>query len=256
MSFQENVFNSVSASTIRTWRGTRTGTQFRQPEKLPVLYDREGCPECRLVREGLTELDLDARIRPCPEGGQRFTAEMQEAAGGSEEVRPPLLQDPNTGAVHHGARAILEYLFATYRKKPVPAALRPVRRNLVASRLASRVRGNRGLEARNVKRKPAEMELYSFESSPYSRIVRERLCEMEVPYILRNLGKQQMADMGPPNFRFQLRRTYTPLPDTKRARFYDEHGEVQVPYLIDPKQGTAMFESRDILRYLDERYCQ
>ena len=36
------------------------------------LYDIENGPHCRLVREVLTELDLDAEIYPCPKQGKRF----------------------------------------------------------------------------------------------------------------------------------------------------------------------------------------
>ena len=32
-------------------------------------------------------------------------------------------------------------------------------------------------------------------------------------------------------------------------------GHVQVPYLIDPNTGTEMFESADIIRYLEQTYA-
>ena len=31
-------------------------------------------------------------------------------------------------------------------------------------------------------------------------------------------------------------------------------GKMQVPYLVDPNAGTEMFESADILAYLEETY--
>ena len=103
-------------------------------------------------------------------------------------------------------------------------------------------------------REPQQLlELYSFESSPFSRPVRERLCELELPYLLVNLGKQQKSDMGPANLRFTLK-PYQPIANSKRDAFFTQHGNVQVPYLVDPNTQTELFESLDILRYLDKTY--
>ena len=35
-----------------------------------------------------------------------------------------------------------------------------------------------------------------------------------------------------------------------------ETGRLQVPYLIDPNTDTRLYESADILRYLNETYAQ
>ena len=89
------VSSSVLASQLRGWRGTaayRPAT--KQPAQLLELYEYEGCPYCRLVRETLTELDLDARIYPCPKGGTRFRPKVKEL-GGKQQF--PYLVDPNTG---------------------------------------------------------------------------------------------------------------------------------------------------------------
>ena len=83
--------------------------------------------------------------------------------------------------------------------------------------------------------------------------MRERLCEYEIPYKLINLGKQQWSDMGPAKARFTLGE-YCPLPNTKRDEFFQIHGDVQVPYLIDPNTGRELFESNEIVTYLDQNY--
>jgi glutathione S-transferase len=31
-------------------------------------------------------------------------------------------------------------------------------------------------------------------------------------------------------------------------------GKIQIPYLVDPNTGVEMYESRDIVRYLDAHY--
>ncbi len=125
---------------------------------------------------------------------------------------------------------------------------------MIKSRLATVVRGSKGLEAKPSRPTDHDMTLYSFESSPYSRMVRERLCELEVPYKLVNLGKQQRADVGPATFRLHLGE-YKPLPNTKRSTMLAEVGNVQVPYLIDPNLEAELFESADILQYLNQNYA-
>ena len=77
MGHSVDVLTSVLASTVRSWRGTSTKRKTPEPEKLLTLYDREGCPDCRFVREALTELNLDVNIIPCPEGNKEATAELK-----------------------------------------------------------------------------------------------------------------------------------------------------------------------------------
>jgi glutathione S-transferase len=77
------------------------------------------------------------------------------------------------------------------------------------------------------------LELWSYEASPYSRLVREALCELELPYLLHNVAK------GSP----------------RRADFVARSGKMMVPYLADPNTGRELFESADIVRYLNETYA-
>lgn len=119
--------------------------------------------------------------------------------------------------------------------------------------MAAGARGIRGLRARPSRRAPDLLELYSFESSPYARLVRERLCELEVPYILRNMGKEQLADVGTPGIRLS-RGPYRPIAGGKRARLLERGGKVQIPYLVDSNTGAALYESREILDYLEGQY--
>ena len=78
------------------------------------------------------------------------------------------------------------------------------------------------------------LELYSFEASPFSRIAREALSSLELPYWLHNVGRGS----------------------EKRPAFAERAGKVMVPYLVDPNTGTAMFESADIVRYLQATYAE
>jgi glutathione S-transferase len=239
--------------TLNGWRGTQAFAPARQQPAKPLeLYDIESCPYCRLVRETLTELDLDVMIYPCPRGGRRFRPRAR-TLGGKELF--PFLVDPNTGARLYESADIIEYLGRTYQRR-VPGTRGLARRvKLAGSYTMSALRAGRGLKARASKAPAQPLELFSFESSPYSRPVRERLCELEIPYLLRNTGKGAWTDMGPASFRDKL---FKAPKDTGRNRklLVERTGRVQVPYLIDPNTGTEMFESAEILRYLKQTYAE
>jgi len=246
-----NVSASLLASQLRGWRGTAAFRPAKkQPEKPLELYDIEPSPYCRLVREALTELDLDVLIHPCPAGGRRFRPQAEQL-GGKQQF--PFLVDPNTGTQLYESADIIDYLRRTYEGRVrVQKGLR--RRLAIGSGIAaSLTRGLRGLKARPSKAPEQPLELFSFESSPFSRLVREVLCELEIPYLLRNTGKGRWTDMGAASVRDKLHKAQK---DTTRNRkvLLERTGHVQVPYLIDPNTGTEMFESADIIRYLRQTY--
>ncbi|UZE95989.1 glutathione S-transferase N-terminal domain-containing protein [Alkalimarinus alittae] len=245
-----NIITSTLASSIRSWRGTSASKTSQAPAKTLMLFDREGCPRCRFVREALTELNLDVVIMPCPKGGKKIGQLKQET--GYSEV--PILIDENTHQKIQGAEAAVNYLFEEYRGKRPPKQLIANTLNQFASSMATGIRFSAGMLAKPSKGAEKKLTLYSFESSPFSRPVRELLCELELPYLLVTLGKQQKSDMGPANFRF-TRKPYKPLANSKRDAFFKVHGNVQVPYLVDPNTQVALFESADILQYLNKTYA-
>lgn len=248
-----NVLNSCYASTLRKWRGSMSRPYTTAyPAQLLELYDRETHPECRLVREALTELDLDALIYPCPEGGERYADKLLAISGGSEI---PFLFDPNSNTKLTGGQAISEHLFNAYAQRPTPAALQVQGANLLQSEKATALRKDAGLQKQPSKPAQQLLTLYSFESSPFSRLVREKLCELELAYTLINLSKQKVSDVGPAALHLSWGK-YKPLENTKRAEFHAQHGNVQVPYLVDPNTQTSLFESKDILQYLDKTYAE
>lgn len=256
MSLKTEVYLNLLAGSLRGWRGTQAFAPARlQPAQPLKLYDIEASPYCRLVREALTELDLDALILPCPLGGTRFRPEA-ERLGGKQQF--PLLVDDNTGVCLYESADIVDYLGKTYgRRVRGHGVLRPL--SVLSSYLASATQwrlkaGVRGLKASPSKAPSQPLELFSFEASPFSKPVRARLCELELPYLLRNAGKGAWKDMGPPSFRDRLFKGE--MGTSRNRRWLAEHtGKVQVPYLIDPNTGTAMYESRHILRYLNQNYA-
>jgi glutathione S-transferase len=246
-----DVLNSTLTSSLRFWRGTNAGTAAtKQPTRPLQLYEFEACPYCRLVREALTELDLDALIYPAPHGGTRFRPKVAEL-GGKRQF--PYLVDPNRGgASMYESADIIRYLYQRYGGRSPPSRLlRPL--DVSTSVLAGILRLGAGSQARPSKAPKQPLELFSFESSPYSRRVRELLCELELPYLLRSTGKARWQDLGPPGLRATV---FPDLPVEGRTRkeLLQRAGKVQVPWLVDPNTGTEMFESDAVRAYLLKTY--
>ncbi len=245
------ILESVATSTLTAWRGCMVVKAAEQPEKPLILYDMEACPYCRRVREALTALHLDVEIRPCPKGGRRFRPEA-EATGGKQLF--PLLVDQNTGKVLYESADIVEYLFREYGGRPVPKAYQAKGYQQVLGSAASAASLLRGLRAKSARTPEQPLHLWSFEGSPYSRPVRELLCELEIPYTLHNIGKEHWSEAGPAKQRIKPG-PYRPIPGGKRDGFFQKYGRVQVPYLEDPNTGEALFESARILDYLNRQYA-
>jgi glutathione S-transferase len=224
-----DVTTSFAASVARLGLGQRVGALGKRPEKPLELYEFENCPFCRKVREALCLLDLEVFIYPCPKGGTRFRPRAVEL-GGKQQF--PYLVDPNTGQRMYESNAIIRYLFETYGDGRVPTALALGPLTTAGSMLASWTRGLGGARARPSRAPEKPLELWSYEVSPYSRIVREALCRLELPYLLHNVAQ------GSP----------------RRADFVARSGRMMVPYLSDPNTGVAMFESADIVAYLEKTY--
>ena len=244
------------ASSVRGWRGSSSFRPASAPPAIPLrLYDIENCPYCRLVREVLSELDLDVMILPCPKQGQRYREEARALCG---RTQFPLLVDDNTGTTLLESADIIRYLRQTYGhgggggliRRALDRATAPL-----ATALQWRPgRGLTGMRAQPGRTPGRPLTLFSFEASPYSRPVRARLCELELPYLLRNTAKATWTDMGPPQIRDRLFKAEKAT--SRNRRWLAEHtGKVQVPYLIDPNTDTALYESRAILRYLDQTYA-
>ena len=246
----ENIASSLLATLVRGTSGIQSSPAAVKPEQLLQLYDIENCPYCRLVREALTELNLDVEIYPCPKGGERFRPEL-EARGGKAQF--PYLVDPNTGVEMYESLDIVEYLFETYGQRKLPLKWRAGKLQTLGSMLASAPRMSRGTEARQGVEPEYLLELYSFESSPFARPVRELLCEMEIPYIVRNCGRTELQEWILPPVRAAL--NITPRSTLEnRVILQDMEGKVSIPYLYDPNSQIGLFESGDIMQYLRDNY--
>jgi len=224
-----DVATSMFASVARAGTGMQVGALGPRPAQPLELYDFEACPFCRKVREALSILDLDAVVHPCPSGGPRFRPAVTERGG---QAMFPYLVDPNTGVEMYESDDIVRYLFDTYGAGNPPWALTTPIATDASSVLASLARVTRGRTYRKASSPRDPLELWSFEASPFCRLARETLCELEIPYLLHNVAK------GSP----------------KREAFVARSGRMMVPYLADPNTGAEMFESADICAYLERTY--
>ena len=74
------------------------------------------------------------------------------------------------------------------------------------------------------------LELYQFEGCPFCGKVRQKMTELGLDFIARQVD-----------------------PDD-RSRVKEVSGQTNVPVLVDPNTDTTMPESDDIVDYLDEEY--
>jgi glutaredoxin len=225
---------ALAGAQLATWlrggAGSRVVAPGARPKEPLVLYEFEACPFCRRVREALTRLDLEALVRPCPKGGQRYRAEV-EALGGREQF--PFLIDPNTGARMYESAEIVAYLQREYGTTAAPASGRPgaIRTALlVASGLG---RGAAGSRARASRSPAIPLVLYGFEAQPASRLVREVLCELELAHSLRPAAPGSVRRNDP---------AFDPC--TR-----------ELPHLFDPNTRSDHRGALAIVRHLEETYA-
>lgn len=224
-----NVAGASLTTLLRGGLGMSVTTLGSRPQAPLELYEFEGCPFCRKVREALSLLDLEASIRPCPKQGRRFRDELMRIGG---KIQLPYLVDRHAGRSLYESDDIVAHLFREYGAGPPPFGLRRGAPSTVGVVLAGIGRGPAGSFARPSRAPQQPLELYGFEASPFCRLVREALCELELPYQLHNVAK------GSPS----------------RAEFVARSGRMQVPWLVDPNEGVEMFESAEILAYLRATY--
>jgi len=225
-----DVATSLFTTVGRLGTGMRVGALGRRPERPLELYEFEACPFCRKVREALSILDLEAIVYPCPKGGPTFRPRVR-ALGGRELF--PYLVDPNTGKAMYESSDIVAYLFTEYGDGRVPLALGAGVLTDASSIVSGLWRLGGGSRYRRARQPAERLELYSFEASPFCRIAREALSSLELPYHLYNVAAGS----------------------ARREAFAAHSGRMMVPWISDPNTGVEMFESADIVAYLEETYA-
>ncbi|KAF9603552.1 hypothetical protein IFM89_037051, partial [Coptis chinensis] len=194
----------------------------------------------------------DPQVYPFPKGSVRHR-EVVRQLGGKEQY--PFLVDPSSGVSMYESGDIVKYLFEQYGGSRSPSvgllerysydifcvccavlALRYGSSTLFTGWMPTILRAGRGMTFWEKARKdspPKMLELFSYENNPYARIVREALCELEIPYILHNVGKGSI--------RYKL--------------LLQTSGSIEVPYLIDPNTDSQFGNYEKILSYLFMTYA-
>ena len=216
----------------RWLKETSDVAKFPRPATPIKLYEFEGCPFCRKVREAVVWLDLDVEFYPCPQGGPTFREYVKNVGGKSQF---PYLVDDNTGVSMYESDDIIDYLYDKYGpgKEKVPTLLRAGALTVLTAGFGLAPRMGAGSRYRPAKMPAKPITVYSYEASPFCKLVREKLVELELPHLMRTVGR------GSP----------------KRQELKDRRGTFQAPYIEDPNTGVAMFESSAIVKYLEEQYA-
>ncbi|KAH9738192.1 Thioredoxin family protein [Citrus sinensis] len=184
-----------------------------------------------LVREIVAVLDLDVLYYPCPRNGPNFRPKVLQM-GGKKQF--PYMVDPNTGVSMYESDNIIKYLVGKYGDGSIPFMLSLGLLTTLTEGFAMIGRLGKGQSYTPAKLPPKPLEVWAYEGSPFCKVVREVLVELELPHLQRSCAR------GSP----------------KRQILIEKAKHFQVPYLEDPNTGVQMFESADIVEYLRATYAQ
>lgn len=213
-----------------------------RPDKTLVLYEYDSSPYCKRVREMINLLDLTVEYRPCPGARNgKFSKQLYEKTG---RQTVPYLEDPNTGVGMFESDDIIEYLLDAYgpqdkgsfdRKALWPITFKEF--SIWTSSFAALFRGMPGSKRQTNARPDNEdmmpLELWGYECSPFVKPVREKLGELVLPHRIVSCSRGS----------------------SNRIKLMARTGKkFQVPFLVDPNTGIEMFESSEIIKYLDAVY--
>ncbi|KAH9738194.1 Thioredoxin family protein [Citrus sinensis] len=142
--------------------------------------------------------------------------------------------DPNTGVSMYESDNIIKYLVGKYGDGSIPFMLSLGLLTTLTEGFAMIGRLGKGQSYTPAKLPPKPLEVWAYEGSPFCKVVREVLVELELPHLQRSCAR------GSP----------------KRQILIEKAKHFQVPYLEDPNTGVQMFESADIVEYLRATYAQ
>ena len=224
-----DVATSLLTTIGRLGTGTRVGTLGRRPAQPPRALRVRGVP---VLPQGARSA-LDPRSRsdrgPCPKDGPTFRPRVREQ-GGRRAVPLPRRPEHRQGDVRVERHRRLSVRRVWRRTRAARARRRRAHRRLLDRLGLWRLGG--GSRYRRARAPEQPLELYSFEASPFCRIVREALAASSCAYLLHNVAGEARA----------ARRS-------RPARAHD--GAVA----RRPNTGVEMFESAEIVAYLNETYA-
>lgn len=234
----------------------------KRPEKLLRLYEFEGCPFCRKVRETLSVLALECAIYPCPRETLQIAGYCKDsrfrptvkAAGGA--LMFPYLEDPNTGVRMYQSDEIIKYLWREYGANArAPLNYRLAKLGFVEMVSLPLTTFCRPMMTSGILRIPSDvpkkpLELWGCEASSPSRRVREVLTSLELPYTLHTTalgsGRTRPSPVG------QTRSWPSAFPANCFGLAC--YASAVPTYLRDPNTDTELGSSAAIVEYLLETY--
>jgi len=203
---------------------------FPKPSRPIIMYEYEASADCRKVREAITMLDLPVEYRPCPGGSAGFVDNMKTLTLGKQEF--PFIIDNGARMIKPqlgGAKTIISYLFDSYGPgaDKIPSSLKGGGISF-GSGGGPKIRK----DARPDFAKLKPIVLYGWEGAPYVKPVREALTALALAHVMVNCAQGS----------------------SNRSKLQSKAGTFQVPYIEDPNTGVAMFESVEIIKYLEQTY--
>jgi anaphase-promoting complex subunit 7 len=241
-----DTLTSGLASICRLPRGVTVRENVAPSTDLLTLFDIENDASCRLVRERLTELDLNFRIIPSSPNSKVFTDPSYKYSMPNDTPVPTLVI--NDRKQISGSSEIVKFLEKSYgsgepdedaddRIDIKEQALELL--DNVGNMLAGLLRWGRGCQVSPAASKNTALEplimLYSYEGNQFCRLVREVMTELDLVYEVKSAGKNSPR-------REELARI--------------TGGSTQCPYLIDPNTAESMPESKDMIAYLYKTYAK
>ncbi len=211
-----NLLLSFIASLLRL--GAGSAAPVLKNEIQIILYEFEGCPYCRIVREAISQSGIQVLVRPCPKGGKRFRPEVRKLGG---KAQFPFLIDENKDIAIYESGDIAAYIHHNYGgTRSWQRFLGPL--DQILSQFGILVRLFAGTFVKKSIAPAAPLEFIGAERDPRARLVKELLCEMELEYFWSGQGETGKTNptlfdpntkekiMGAFAIRAYLKRTYRP----------------------------------------------
>jgi glutaredoxin len=198
-----NLTLSYLGSFSRFYNGSIAANNLiscQRPKKPLIFYQYEGCPYCRKVREIMSVLALDVVVYPCPRTtlakygvteSSRFRSVATKLSG---QCMFPILIDENISPrlVMLESSEIVSYLWKTYGAQATApwnsklANLSIFQYFLVLPTLFRPLPEMGFMRIPSNSPPPQMIELYGYDACPHTRLVRELLDSLEIPYLYHN----------------------------------------------------------------------
>ncbi|GMI13309.1 hypothetical protein TrLO_g11463 [Triparma laevis f. longispina] len=214
-----------------------SGSGERPPASSIRIYEFEGCPFCRRVREIATHLDLEYTAVPCGQGSRHreYVKKAAESIGNSSPTFP-YMEDEAAGVKLFESEDIMNHLISTYGggaglPKPAEYFLPSTIITGWVPTLMRLFKGGKVVES--VVEEPDEpLVLWNYEGNQFCRLVREAMVELDLTYVVKSIGK------GSP----------------RREELRELAGTTVAPFFEDLNTGKKMGDSADIVEYLFRTY--